>query len=126
VPEAVWQRRDLLVQRLVSERDGEAWCVRNMSFLGDRVTCVRLRGPHPIVSGERANGLEEVEPDAEILAARRRLGFDYGKFDYVVCGGRAHLLDANKTVGCSPRLLSSPQLEALRRYRAEGLYSYFA
>jgi len=33
------------------------------------------------------------------LPARRKLGFDYGKFDYVVHEGRAHLLDANRTPG---------------------------
>ena len=28
-----------------------------------------------------------------------RLNFDYGKFDYVMFGGRAVLLDCNKTIG---------------------------
>ena len=37
-------------------------------------------------------------PD-ELRALRRQLGFDYGKFDFVMHEGRAVLLDANKTPG---------------------------
>jgi len=35
----------------------------------------------------------------QYLDERRKLGFDYGKFDFVVHEGRAVLLDANKTPG---------------------------
>ena len=40
----------------------------------------------------------------EIAEERRRLGFDYGKFDFVVHGGRPILLDANRTPGGSATL----------------------
>ena len=56
---------------------------------------------------------------------RQELGFDYGKFDYVVHDGRPVLLDANKTTGAAGLPLT-PELVAARRYRAEGLYSFFA
>jgi len=41
----------------------------------------------------------EIHRDApsEIEALRERMGFDYGKFDYVIHEGRVILLDANKT-----------------------------
>ena len=38
-----------------------------------------------------------VEPHPAMREARRRLGFDYGKFDYVERDGGAVLLDANPT-----------------------------
>jgi hypothetical protein len=45
---------------------------------------------------------------------RSRLGFDYGKFDYVMHEGRAVLLDANSTPGISSRteqlILSADEL----------------
>jgi hypothetical protein len=40
-----------------------------------------------------------------LRAERERLGFDYGKFDFVIHDGQAVLLDANKTPGPPP---SSP------------------
>jgi len=126
VPGEVFERDDLVVQKFLPERDGQQFSVCNMSFLGDRVSCVRLRGAHPIVNGATAKVVETLEPHPQMLAARERLGFDYGKFDYVVVDGKAILLDANKTVGCSGNLVGDQALRRLRRYRADGLYGYFA
>jgi hypothetical protein len=55
---------------------------------------------------------------------RKKLNFDYGKFDYVIHDGRAILLDINKTVGVEI-IYGVPDLEGQRRYRADGIYSYF-
>ena len=43
----------------------------------------------------------------EIVALRQRLGFDFGKFDYVLHQGRSYLLDVNRTpaFGHSPARL---------------------
>lgn len=40
---------------------------------------------------------ETIAVPEELRAERHRLGFDYGKFDFVVRDGVAILLDANKT-----------------------------
>jgi hypothetical protein len=40
-------------------------------------------------------------PEA-LRAERARLGFDYGKFDFVVVDGEAVLLDANRTPSAPP------------------------
>ena len=58
-------------------------------------------------------------PD-ERRAERERLGFDYGKFDFVVREGKAILLDANKTPGSPP---PSPEIDASNADLARGLHS---
>jgi hypothetical protein len=70
----------------------------------------------------RLSASKRVEPHPEIVQARESLNFDYGKFDYVVHNGRAVLLDANKTTGADR--VSSRELNARRRHRANGIYSY--
>jgi hypothetical protein len=57
------------------------------------------------------------------VQARKRLNFDYGKFDYVVHDGQPVLLDANKTTGADR--ICTQELNARRRQRADGIYSYF-
>lgn len=125
VPAATFGDPAVVVQKFVAERDGDDYCVRHFSFLGDRMSFVRLRARSPIVNGTNSAPIERVGPEPELMALRERLGFDYGKFDYVVSEGRPILLDANKTVGCAPNIVDDPELKALRFYRADGLYSYF-
>ena len=122
VPESIRSRRELVIERFLAERDGERYCVRNMSFLGERASCVLLAGFNPIVNGRTCDRVENVEPHPDALAMRAEMNFDYGKFDYVVVDGRVVLLDANKTVGCDPSILDDPVLADLRRWRADGLY----
>jgi hypothetical protein len=124
VPRRYFERKDLLVQKFLPEIDHGLYCVRNFHFLGDRMSCGRLKSTRPIVNGSTFQSLERIEPHPDIVAMRERLAFDYGKFDYVVADGKAHLLDVNKTVG-SGGLSDDPGMRALRRERAEGLYAYF-
>jgi hypothetical protein len=125
VPEAWFDNRELVVERFLPERVGECYAVRNYQFLGDRWTCSRMLALDPIVNAYTQIGTEPVDLHPEIEALRQELGFDYGKFDYVVHDGRPVLLDANKTTGAAGLPLT-PELVAARRYRAEGLYSFFA
>lgn len=125
VPDRYRNHPETVVERFVPEIDDDLYCVRMLGFLGDRHSAVRLKGPHPIVNGDNAHVVEPVEPSPKILAAAKRLHFDYGKFDYVEVDGRAILLDINKTVGCSVNLLDDTAMEEQRRYRARGLYSLF-
>ena len=125
VPEAWFDNRELVVERFLPERVGEHYAVRNYQFLGDRWTCSRMLAADPIVNAYTQIGTEPVDVHPEIEALRQELGFDYGKFDYVMHDGRPVLLDANKTTGAAG-LPFTPELLAARRYRAEGLYSFFA
>jgi hypothetical protein len=124
VPPAWFGRPDLVIERFLPERVGGAYAVRHYQFLGDRSTWTRILGPHPIVNAYTQVRVDPIEPDPEIERLRHQLGFDYGKFDYVIHDGHAVLLDANKTTGAARSC--TPELVAARRHRADGLYSYFA
>ncbi|MBI2994478.1 MAG: hypothetical protein HYY48_09945 [Gammaproteobacteria bacterium] len=125
VPRDCFNRADLVVQKFQPERDGDFYCIRNLHFIGDHLSCIRRKARGPIVGGERyLPEFDVVEPHPEMLAVRERLGLDYGKFDYVVVDGRPILLDINKTVGNSSQPPNAT-LTGQRRVRARGLYAYF-
>ncbi len=124
VPRADFERNDVVVEKFLPEKEENLFFVRHYEFLGDRSTCTRLAAMGPIVKDQTVIRVEEVDPHPEIVQARKRLNFDYGKFDYVVHNGRPVLLDANKTTGADQ--VFSRRLNARRRHRADGIYSYFA
>ena len=123
VSPAVFERDDLVVEKFLPEQEGNFFFVRNYEFLGDSATCTRLASRDPIVKDQTIVWIEEIEPHPEIVQARKRLNFDYGKFDYVIYDGQPVLLDANKTTGADR--IRTPELNARRRRRANGIYSYF-
>jgi len=124
LPPLVFERNDVVVEKFLPEQEGNFFFVRHYEFLGDCATCTRLAALDPIVKDQTVVRIEDVEPHPEIVQARESLNFDYGKFDYVVHNGRPVLLDANKTTGADR--VSSRELNARRRHRANGIYSYFA
>jgi hypothetical protein len=124
LPPLVFERNDDVVEKFLPEQEENFFFVRHYEFLGDCATCTRLAALDPIVKDQTVVRIEEVEPHAEIVQARERLNFDYGKFDYVVHDGEPVLLDANKTTGADR--VSSRALNARRRHRANGIYAYFA
>ncbi len=123
VPRRYFQQDNLVVEKFLPEIDNGLYCTRNFHFLGDRTACIRRKGRHPIVNGSTYIEVERVDPHPEIVAMRETLGFDYGKFDYVVVDGRAVLLDVNKTIGWAGAP-DTPEAQAMRRDRAQGIYDY--
>ena len=123
VPDEDFECPDLVVQRFLPEMEDGLFHVRMYMFLGDRSTCTREGANHPIVKSETHVFSETVTPHPDIIAMRRKLNFDYGKFDYVIHNGEAILLDLNKTTGAVSQI--TPKIEAVRRNLAQGLYSYF-
>jgi len=97
VPRYVFENGDLVVEKFLPERDGDAYCLRSYAFLGDEGIGVRTKASEPVLKGETGTCPEVVPVHPSIIAARAALGFDYGKFDYVVHGGEAVLLDVNVT-----------------------------
>jgi hypothetical protein len=121
VPAWVWRDENLLVEKFLPERTEDGlYCVRGWVFLGDKGYGYRIFSTHPLVktgSMVRHDYLDETP--SELVEFRQRMQFDFGKFDYVQHGGRAILLDANKTptfsgTGDSPRL----------RMLAEGINAF--
>jgi len=118
VPKDVWANPGLVVERFLPEQDAHGFWVRAWVFLGDRERCTRYRGTHPIVKTATIVGREPAPVPEELRAERERLGFDYGKFDFVVHDGRATLFDANRTPSAPP---SSPEIDASNAHLAGGL-----
>jgi hypothetical protein len=125
VPPQYWSDPALVTERFLEERDGESYCVRIYSFIGNHGTCLRFKGPKPVVEPNLETPPEIIEPDPAILAMRRELNVDFGQFDYVMHEGRAVLLDLNRTIGRGS-MVPSAELDAQRVHRARGLYKYFA
>lgn len=99
VPAGVFANEALVVERFLPEyRDGLYYC-RMYTFLGDHELHEELASPHPIVKGKNIISKNPIAPNKDIAAMRRELGFDFGKFDYVVRDGQTILLDANRTPG---------------------------
>lgn len=123
VPRDCFASPDYVVQKFLPEMEDGLFHVRSFQFLGDYAACVRTASDHPIVKNETAVARMPVPPHPDVVALRERLGFDYGKFDYVVRDGEALVLDLNKTTGQGRS--AGPLLLEARRRRAEGLYAYF-
>ncbi|MCA0045476.1 hypothetical protein LB577_00675 [Mesorhizobium sp. B283B1A] len=99
VAPAVFDRSDLVVEKFIPEPEPDGFGARFWIFCGERERCTRHVSPQSLVKGDDTVRREPVPVPEELRALRRRLGFDYGKFDFVMHEGRAVLLDANKTPG---------------------------
>lgn len=119
VPASIWANSDLVVERFIPEPDEQGFALRNWVFMGERERCTRHVSPYSFVKAADVVRREPVEVPDALRAERKRLGFDFGKFDFVIHDGRPVLLDANRTPGSAPavrRLLKSGA-----RNLAEGL-----
>jgi hypothetical protein len=104
VPDAIWRDPTLAVEKFMPERDPRGYALRTWVFMGSRETCSRCIAPKPVVKGEHVISRELIAVPDDLRAVRRRLGFDYGKFDYVEHDGKSVLLDANPTPQIPPNL----------------------
>jgi hypothetical protein len=124
VPPMVWTDPNVVVERFMPQMEGGEYVIHNMVFLGERATCTKNFSKHPVIHAYNQSRTSWVEPHPEVLGLRKKLGFDMGKFDYVICAGKPVVFDTNKTVGAQPGP-TSPEQQRVRRQRAEGLYAYF-
>lgn len=120
VPAAVWRNPGLVVEKFLPEQDKRGYWLRCWVFFGDRERCTRYLSNERIVKGGNVLAREKVPVPAELRAERERLGFDYGKFDFVVRDGQAILLDANRTPSNPPRP-DSAAMKAANARLARGI-----
>lgn len=100
VPIAVWKNENLLVEKFLPERADGLFFLRYWIFLGDKGWAGRFGAKEPIVKfGNMATKDDHVPVPDELKIVRKKLGFDYGRFDYVEHNGKTVLFDVNKTVG---------------------------
>ncbi len=128
VPGDWFEREDIVIEKFLPERDNGNYLTRSLYFLGDSTQCVLWKSPNPIVKRSTATGMELVDANQEFVAMRRKLHFDYGKFDYTVHENVPVLLDINKTIGASHEFRSfEAELYPIMRHKwASGIYSYFS
>jgi hypothetical protein len=98
VPEAVWWNPALVVEKFLPEMNDGLYCLRVWMFFGSRSTHSMIYATEPVVKGTGIVKSEYLgDPPPELVERRRELGFDYGKFDYVISNGEVVLLDVNST-----------------------------
>ncbi len=120
VPRSVWSNPVWVVERFLPERRGDLYCLRTWTFLGDREMNSMCCAREPIIKSSNIVSREPVaEVPDQLRRMRRELGFDYGKFDYVIVDGQVILYDANRTpsLGAFPSQDMAPRI----RHLAEGL-----
>lgn len=99
VPHGVFLNEALVVEKYLPERGGDDYLLRYYYFLGDRERSLLLRSKHRVVKFSNAHHVEEVDVPPSLREIRRKLGFDFGKFDYFLHDGEVMLFDVNKTPG---------------------------
>ena len=98
VPRPVWTNPQLVVEKFLPEREGDHYCLRQYVFLGPIEINTRSVSEDPRVKSRgvvRREILDSTPP--AVRAFREQLGFDYGKFDYVMHEGEPIVFDVNRT-----------------------------
>ncbi len=117
VPGWVWRDPSLVVERFLCEREGDLYVLRMWVFFGSGEYTLKFFSRRPVVKFAevvRHEFTEEPVPQ-ELRAFRRLLKADFGKFDFTMRDGRAHLLDANKTPVLADVLRGTPELSRVAR-----------
>jgi hypothetical protein len=108
VPPGVWKNPNLIAEKLVWERNEKGhFLMRNWFFLGDQGFTRSVSSPYHIVKpaepGKEIPGREcefhfqDEPPHPVIQEMRESMGFDYGRFDYVMVNGDPYVFDMNDT-----------------------------
>lgn len=103
VPPLVWENPRLVVEKFLPEQDGDLFCLRQYIFLGEVEFNTRALSKSMLVKSRgvvRREVLDSTPP--AVRALRDELGFDYGKFDYVINGGEPIVFDVNRTFSYDP------------------------
>lgn len=125
VPATVWGDPGAVVEKFVGEETEQGYVARTYLFCGTSERCSRNVSPSPIVKGNGIIHSEPTEVPDAIRAIRHRMGFDYGKFDFVMADGQAVLFDANKTIGSlSGTGVLAERIRALNGSLADGVESF--
>jgi hypothetical protein len=96
VPEGVFANRNLVVEKFLPEIAEGDYCLRYYYFFGSAGVNFLFRSKERVIKAV-TDKVEEAPIPEELYEMRKRLGFDYGKFDYVLCDGKVVLFDVNRT-----------------------------
>jgi ubiquinone/menaquinone biosynthesis C-methylase UbiE len=110
-----------VVERFLPEEDGTGnFVFRTWVFMGERERCTRFVTENRISKAAGVLSHEPMEVPPRLRAERERLGFDSGKFDFVMHQGEPLLLDANRTPGAAASIRELMAKGA--RNLAEGMH----
>lgn len=107
VPAEIRADPELVVEKFLPEREGDAYTTRAWGFCGAAERSTRILSDQPIVKNANATGMVFCEVPEALRARRAQLGIDYGKIDYVMHDGEPVILDVNKTPGRPPSVPGS-------------------
>ena len=124
VPRSVWYNPDFIVERFLPEYHDGYYCLRSWIFLGDKERAAISYSKDPVIKSYNTDHFERLDnvPD-ELRLMRQALGFDFGKFDYVINDGQVVLYDANRTP--TTGIFSMEQCQQLIETLSEGIQSYW-
>ena len=125
LPRGVFTNSDLVVERFLPEKEGDSYFIRLFYCLGTEYFTIRMRSTSPVIKGSNCTDPEFVESDPSIVAARREIGLDFGKLDYVMHDGRAVLLDVNRTPTLGRQIFSEELLDHVAGRLASGVRQWF-
>lgn len=124
VPDDLWSQPGVIVEKFIPEKDERGSYLRVWTFFGTEERSSRYRSKAALIRFADYIDREEVVVPAEMRAIRSRLGFDFGKFDYVKHEGRYFLLDANRTPGAPDAFAADPEVKASLDRVARGIDSF--
>jgi hypothetical protein len=124
VPEAIWTTPGVIVEKFIPEEDERGTYVRFWTFLGGEERSFRYRAKVPLIRFSDGIDREPVPVPDQLRAMRARLGFDFGKFDYVKHEGRYYLLDANRTPGAPDAFANDPAVKVSLDRLAGGIEAF--
>ena len=124
VPDQLWSIPGVIIEKYIPERDERGSYMRIWTFFGAEERSNRYRSNSQLIRFDNSIDREPVEVPAEIRELRGRLGFDYGKFDYVRHGERYVLLDANRTPGGPAAFVEDPSIAASLDRLAGGIEAF--
>jgi hypothetical protein len=110
VPGAIWDTPGVIVEKFVPESDARGNYLRVWTFLGSKERNMRYCSSDQLIRVANYISREAVEVPDEMRAWREKLGFEFGKFDYVLHEGEYILLDANRTPGAPTGFVSDPAI----------------
>jgi len=121
LPENIFDDANLTVERFLPEKVGDYYAIRHYFFCGEAEICNQYLSESPMIKGDSVIKKIPCELPVEVRERRKAMGFDYGKFDFVMHDGKPFIFDTNKTPGRPP--LALPATQAMISELAEGLYN---
>jgi hypothetical protein len=99
VPPAIFDNRNLVIEKFMPEVAGDSYHIRYYHFLGDKEITQRYQSKEKVVKASTSIGYEIVPTPPELREMRKEWGLQYGKIDYVMHDGSVIVLDVNPTPG---------------------------